>query len=62
MGFIGAFTIFATIIPFLLGQIITIEIIEHQISHVTAITFGVIVTIDAIAKSTTRELSVITFM
>ena len=48
MGFIGFFTVFATIIPFLLGQIITIEIIEHQITHVTAITFGVFLTIISI--------------
>ncbi len=48
LGIIGAFTIFATIIPFLLGQIITIEIIEHQIIHVTALTFGVFLTIISI--------------
>ena len=45
MGVIAAFTIMATIIPFLLGHVITAEIIEHQIIHVTAITFGVFLTI-----------------
>ena len=51
MGFIGAFTVFATIIPFLLGQIITIEIIEHQIIHVAAITFGTFLVIISIHSS-----------
>ena len=57
MGIIGAFTIFATIIPFLLGQIITIEIIEHQIIHVAAITFGIFLTIISIHSTTITKNS-----
>ena len=45
MGLIAAFTIIATIIPFILGHVVTLEIIEHQIIHMTAITFGVFLTI-----------------
>ena len=48
MGFIGAFTIIATTIPFILGHVVTVEIIEHQIIHVTALTFGVFLTIISI--------------
>ena len=48
MGIIAAFTIIATIIPFILGHVVTVEIIEHQIVHVAAITFGVFLTIISI--------------
>ena len=51
MGLIAAFTIIATIIPFILGHVVTLEIIEHQIIHVTAITFGVFLTIISIHSS-----------
>ena len=51
MGLISAFTIIATIIPFILGHVVTLEIIEHQIIHVTAITFGVFLTIISIHSS-----------
>ena len=51
MGIISAFTIIATIIPFILGRVITIEIIEHQIIHVTAITFGIFLVIISIHSS-----------
>jgi len=51
MGLIAAFTIIATIIPFTLGHVVTLEIIEHQIIHVTAITFGVFLTIISIHSS-----------
>ena len=48
MGVIAAFTIIATTIPFILGYVVTVEIIEHQIIHVAAITFGVFLTIISI--------------
>ena len=48
MGLIAAFTIIATIIPFILGHVVTLEIIEHQIIHVTAITFGIFLVIISI--------------
>ena len=51
MGFIGFFTVFATIIPFILGHVVTVEIIEHQIVHVAAITFGTFLTIISIHSS-----------
>ena len=51
MGVIAAFTIIATIIPFILGHVITIEIIEHQIIHVAAITFGIFLGIISIHSS-----------
>ena len=51
MGLISVFTVFATIIPFLLGHVITVEIIEHQIIHVAAITFGVFLVIISIHSS-----------
>jgi len=51
MGLIAAFTIIATIIPFILGHVVTLEIIEHQVVHVTAITFGVFLTIISIHSS-----------
>ena len=57
MGVIAAFTIMATIIPFLLGHVITVEIIEHQIIHVTAITFGVFLTIISIHSTTITKNS-----
>ena len=48
LGIIAAFTIFTTILPFLLGRIITVEIIEHQIIHASAITFGIFLIIISI--------------
>lgn len=48
MGVITAFTVIATTIPFILGHVVTVEIIEHQIIHVAAITFGVFLTIISI--------------
>ena len=51
MGLIAAFTIIATIIPFILGHVVTLEIIEHQIIHVTSITFGIFLTIISIHSS-----------
>ena len=48
MVLIAAFTIIATIIPFILGHVVTLEIIEHQIIHVTSITFGVFLVIISI--------------
>ena len=51
MGLIAGFTITATIIPFILGHVVTLEIIEHQIIHVTAITFGVFLVIISIHSS-----------
>ena len=48
LGIIGTFTLFTTITPFLFGHIITIELIEHQIAHVTAITFGIFLVIVSI--------------
>ena len=51
MGLIAAFTIIATIIPFTLGHVVTLEIIEHQIIHVTAIIFGVFLVIISIHSS-----------
>ena len=57
MGVIAAFTITATIIPFLLGHVITLEIIEHQIIHVTAITFGVFLVIISIHSYTITKNS-----
>ena len=48
MGLIAAFTIIATIIPFILGHVVTLEIIEHQIIHVTGITFSVFLVIISI--------------
>ena len=48
MGIIGTFTLFTTITPFLFGHIITIELIEHQIAHVTSITFGIFLVIVSI--------------
>ena len=57
MGLIAAFTIIATIIPFILGHVVTLEIIEHQIIHVTAITFGVFLTIISIHSTTITKNS-----
>ncbi len=51
MGVITAFTVITTTTPFLLGHVITVEIIEHQIIHVTAITFGVFLVIISIHSS-----------
>ena len=48
MGVIAAFTIIAATVPFILGHVVTVEIIEHQIVHVAAITFGVFLTIISI--------------
>ena len=48
LGIIGTFTLFTTITPFLFGHIITIELIEHQIAHITAITFGIFLVIISI--------------
>jgi len=48
LGIIGTFTLFTTITPFLFGHIITIELIEHQIAHVTSITFGIFLIIISI--------------
>ena len=48
MGVIAAFTIIATTVPFILGHVVTVEIIEHQIIHVAAITFGIFLTIISI--------------
>ena len=57
MGLIAAFTIIATIIPFTLGHVVTLEIIEHQIIHMTAITFGVFLTIISIHSTTITKNS-----
>ena len=51
MGVITAFTVIATTIPFILGHVVTVEIIEHQIIHVAAITFGVFLVIISIHSS-----------
>ena len=51
MSLIAAFTIIATIIPFILGHVVTVEIIEHQILHVAAITFGIFLVIISIHSS-----------
>ena len=51
MGVIAAFTVIATTIPFILGHVVTVEIIEHQIVHVAAITFGVFLTIISLHSS-----------
>ena len=51
MGVIAAFTVIATTIPFILGHVVTVEIIEHQIIHVAAITFGVFLVIISIHSS-----------
>ena len=60
MGVITAFTIIATTIPFILGHVVTVEIIEHQIIHVTAITFGVFLTIISIhSYNITKNLRMI---
>ena len=48
MGVITAFTVIATTIPFILGHVVTVEIIEHQIVHVAAITFGTFLVIISI--------------
>ena len=48
MGVITAFTVIATTIPFILGHVVTVEIIEHQVIHVTAITFGIFLVIISI--------------
>ena len=48
MGVITAFTVIATTTPFLLGHVVTIEIIEHQIIHVAGITFGAFLVIISI--------------
>lgn len=48
LGIIAAFTIFTTILPFLLGHVITVELIEHQIIHASAITFGIFLVIISI--------------
>lgn len=48
LGIIGSFTAFTVIVPFLLNNIITIEIIEHQIIHITSITFGTFLVIISI--------------
>ena len=57
MGVITAFTVIATIIPFILGHVVTVEIIEHQIIHVAAITFGVFLTIISIHSTTITKNS-----
>ena len=60
MGLIAAFTIIATIIPFILGHVVTLEIIEHQIIHMTAITFGIFLTIISIhSYNITKNLRMI---
>ena len=60
MGVITAFTVIATTTPFLLGHVVTIEIIEHQIIHVTAITFGIFLVIISIHSYTiTKNLRMI---
>ena len=51
MGVIAAFTVIATTIPFILGHVVTVEIIEHQIIHVAAITFGIFLVIISIHSS-----------
>ena len=48
MGVITAFTIIATTIPFILGHVVTVKIIEHQIIHVAGITFAVFLVIISI--------------
>ena len=57
MGVITAFTVIATTIPFILGRVVTVEIIEHQIIHVAAITFGVFLTIISIHSTTITKNS-----
>ena len=57
MGVIAAFTVIATTIPFILGHVVTVEIIEHQILHVAAITFGVFLTIISIHSTTITKNS-----
>ena len=57
MGVITAFTVIATTIPFILGHVVTIEIIEHQIIHVAAITFGVFLVIISIHSATRTKNS-----
>ena len=47
----------ATTIPFILGHVVTVEIIEHQIIHVAAITFGVFLTIISIHSTTITKNS-----
>ena len=60
MGVITAFTVIATTIPFILGHVVTVEIIEHQIIHVTAITFGIFLVIISIHSYTiTKNLRMI---
>ena len=51
MGVITAFTVIATTIPFILGHVVTVEIVEHQILHVAAITFGIFLVIISIHSS-----------
>ena len=48
MCVISAFTMMATTIPFILGHVVTVEIIEHQIIHVAGITFAVFLVIISI--------------
>ena len=60
MGVITAFTVIATTIPFILGHVVTVEIIEHQIVHVAAITFGIFLVIISIHSYTiTKNLRMI---
>ena len=60
MGLIATFTIIATVIPFILGHVVTLEIIEHQIIHMTAITFGIFLTIISIhSYNITKNLRMI---
>ena len=60
MGVITAFTVIATTIPFILGHVVTVEIIEHQIIHVAAITFGIFLVIISIHSYTiTKNLRMI---
>ena len=60
MGVITAFTVITTTTPFLLGHVVTIEIIEHQIIHVAAITFGIFLVIISIHSYTiTKNLRMI---
>ena len=51
MGVITAFTVIATTIPFILGHVVTVEIIEHQIIHVAGITFATFLVIISIHSS-----------
>jgi positive regulator of sigma E activity len=44
---IGCFTAIATISPFFVGQVVTVELIEHEVVHIVSITFGTFLVIIA---------------